>query len=192
MGRRKQPIDETCVPDLRRSALRLFAVHGIEGASVRMISSAAGVSEAALYRHYKGKDELAYDLFLRGIGDLVLRLQVATAREKDSKSKIRALIEAYSRAFDEDPELHGYLIQSQHLMLPRMPKNFPNPRHLMREIVEEGQSTGVFAKGDPELHAAAVIGMIERVSVYHVYRTLPGALSDRATLLVNLVSKALS
>lgn len=192
MGRRKQPVDETCVPDLRRAALKLFAEHGIPGASVRMIASEAGVSEAALYRHYKGKDELAYDLFLRGIGDLVLRLQVATARESDSKAKIRALVTTYARAFDEDPALHGYLIQAQHLMLPRMPTNFPNPRFLMREIVEEGQKTGVFAKGDPELHAAAIIGMIERVAVYHVYRTLSGALSDRVDTLVALVSKALS
>lgn len=40
------------------ASLELFARHGLHGVTTRMIADAAGVSEALLYRHFKGKDEL--------------------------------------------------------------------------------------------------------------------------------------
>src|SRR5687768_5556355 len=43
-------------------SLELFARHGLHGVTTRMIADAAGVSEALLYRHFKGKDELYEEL----------------------------------------------------------------------------------------------------------------------------------
>ena len=45
-------------PKIERAALKLFVNEGIDAATTREIASVAGVSEGALYRHYKGKDEL--------------------------------------------------------------------------------------------------------------------------------------
>jgi AcrR family transcriptional regulator len=43
---------------LHEVALRLFAVHGVEGTSLQAIADEMGVSKAAVYYHYKTKDDL--------------------------------------------------------------------------------------------------------------------------------------
>jgi AcrR family transcriptional regulator len=42
-----------------RVAVELFAAKGVDGVSIAEIAGAAGVSQGALYRHYRSKDELA-------------------------------------------------------------------------------------------------------------------------------------
>src|SRR3954469_14417239 len=45
--------------DLARIAARLFATHGYEATSVRMIVEAAGVTKPTLYYHFVSKEGLA-------------------------------------------------------------------------------------------------------------------------------------
>lgn len=43
---------------LLETALGLFTVHGVEGTSLQMIADALGVTKAAVYYHFKTKDEI--------------------------------------------------------------------------------------------------------------------------------------
>jgi AcrR family transcriptional regulator len=52
---------------IREAALSCFARLGYEGTRVRHIADEAGVSEAALYRHWKSKEELAASVFADGM-----------------------------------------------------------------------------------------------------------------------------
>jgi len=45
------------------AAVELFATKGLNGSTVKDIAAKAGVSEGALYRHYKSKEEMAQMLF---------------------------------------------------------------------------------------------------------------------------------
>ena len=56
------------------SSLALFARHGFHGVTTRMIAKAAGISEALLYRHFEGKDDL-----FKALETWCLRRTVATA-----------------------------------------------------------------------------------------------------------------
>lgn len=44
------------------ASLELFGRHGLHGVTTRMIADAAGISEALLYRHFKGKEALYAEL----------------------------------------------------------------------------------------------------------------------------------
>lgn len=52
------------------AALELFARHGYEATSVRMIAGAAGVSQGLMYNYFGGKDDLLRALFERSIRDV--------------------------------------------------------------------------------------------------------------------------
>ena len=51
---------------LMSATIRLAAKGGMEAAKVRAITREAGVTEAALYRHYRSKDELCWHAY-RGV-----------------------------------------------------------------------------------------------------------------------------
>jgi len=55
-------------PVIVRAATLLFAEKGIDAASMREIAQAAGVREAAIYRHFAGKDDLAREIFASWYG----------------------------------------------------------------------------------------------------------------------------
>jgi AcrR family transcriptional regulator len=48
--------------EILAASMQLFARHGFHGVTTRMIADACGISEALLYRHWKGKDELYAEL----------------------------------------------------------------------------------------------------------------------------------
>ena len=49
--------------DILKASLDLFATKGYDAVSVRGISKAADVSEAALYKHFEGKEDMALYIF---------------------------------------------------------------------------------------------------------------------------------
>jgi len=51
--------------DIESAAIRLFAEKGLPGTTIRDIALAAGVTQGALYRHYAGKQDMAWKLYCR-------------------------------------------------------------------------------------------------------------------------------
>ena len=55
-------------PVIIRAATALFARRGVDATSMRDIAKAAGVREAAIYRHFAGKEEMSREIFLSWYG----------------------------------------------------------------------------------------------------------------------------
>src|SRR6266516_1508042 len=55
---------------LLQTALRLFTEHGVEGTSLQMIADALGVTKAAVYYHFKTKDEITEAVAEPAVGEL--------------------------------------------------------------------------------------------------------------------------
>lgn len=43
---------------IQQQAMRLFAEHGYEGASMQLVAEAVGIKKQSIYTHYRNKDEL--------------------------------------------------------------------------------------------------------------------------------------
>lgn len=61
------------------AALALFAEHGYQGTSVRMIAEAAGVAQGLLYSHFEGKQALLHAIFEESVGDVRESFAIADA-----------------------------------------------------------------------------------------------------------------
>jgi len=71
---------------LVQTALRLFTEHGVEGTSLQMIADALGVTKAAVYYHFKTKDEITEAVTAPGIRELdVLVRQAATLKRRGAQ-----------------------------------------------------------------------------------------------------------
>jgi len=114
----KRPRARNARPKIERAALKLFVGEGIDGSTTRDIAEHAGVSEGALYRHYKSKDELALSLFMEThnrLGQMVLE---AAMTEGSMEDKVRAIVTAYCTLADEDWLLFSFHLVSLHRFLP--------------------------------------------------------------------------
>jgi AcrR family transcriptional regulator len=76
---------------LLRAALALFATHGFEGTSVRMIAAKAGVAPGLLYAYFPSKDALLEACFEGSMRD-VLETFAAADAEPNPQARIATLV----------------------------------------------------------------------------------------------------
>jgi AcrR family transcriptional regulator len=87
------PVEDTRTR-LLHTALRLFTEHGVEGTSLQMIADALGVTKAAVYYHFKAKDEITEAVAEPGIRELDLLLMEA-ARQRRRGAQIDFLLDGF-------------------------------------------------------------------------------------------------
>jgi AcrR family transcriptional regulator len=98
--------------DLRRALLEAAAkAPDIENISLRELASGLGVSAAAVYRHFDGREALLGELAALGIAQLtqcfaaVFDLTIAPANAAEAIERLQRLGVAYIRFADEQPAL---------------------------------------------------------------------------------------
>lgn len=79
------------------AAIESFASKGFHGTTTRDIARAAGMSPAALYVHFRSKQELLFKLTVAMATAMLVDLKRAAATEIDSTKKLRALVSSYAR-----------------------------------------------------------------------------------------------
>jgi AcrR family transcriptional regulator len=148
--------------DIRQAALSCFARLGYDGTRVRHIADEAGLSEAALYRHWKSKEELAAELFADGMRDYAAQLEAAANQPGATAERVTRLIERMIGLYREQPHLSVFLIEQQPRFLAALPPRFPYPLHVFERVVKSGQRKREVKRGDSRLIAAIALGCATR------------------------------
>lgn len=169
---------------IARTALRLFVEKGVDGATIRDIAAAAHIAEGTLYRHYPGKDALAWELFSSNYTAFALELDRLQAGQATLRAKLEAMVRQFCAFFDQDPVLFSYLLLAQHGQLQKVTPDMPNPVEVVREVLAAGMDRGEIPAGDPNVAAALVLGIVLQVAVFKVYQRLSQRLTSLAEVLV--------
>jgi AcrR family transcriptional regulator len=108
---------------LVQTALRLFTEHGVEGTSLQMIADALGVTKAAVYYHFKTKDEITEAVTAPGIRELDA-LVVRAAALKRHGAQVDLLLDGFVdlvvrhrmlvALFSSDPGVARAIAKSSH------------------------------------------------------------------------------
>ena len=100
--------DLTALARIRRSALHLFAQHGVRGVSMRDVAREAGVSPSLVVHHFGSKGGLleAVDGY---VGEVMTQLIGELADQPDDAGRATAALWA---AIDREPDLMAYLRRS--------------------------------------------------------------------------------
>ena len=96
--------DEKRREDILRAARKVFDVHGLDGASMRMIALAARATTGAIYPYFKGKEEIYAELLSTSLDDYRHHLEEEIARATDSASKFEAVMLAHFDHYVDRPE----------------------------------------------------------------------------------------
>ena len=89
---------------IERAALRLFVRGGVAETSIRDIAVEAGVSQGAMYNHYRSKDELAWHLFADNFSEIGAELRRIARGDAPLADRLRAMIGHVFELFDRDWE----------------------------------------------------------------------------------------
>lgn len=120
---------------LHEAALRLFAEHGVSGTSLQMIADEVGVTKAAVYYHYRTKDELVVGVVAPFIDRLFGVCEAALVR-RSRRAQVEVLLEGLVDLIVDVRRL--YVVAAVDPVIAHLQENYPRMREIgdrMREIL---------------------------------------------------------
>lgn len=165
-----------------RAAMDLFAARGVDGVSIADIAAAAGISQGALYRHYRSKDELASQLFAAAYRRTGAELAAIVAGSRGFADRVGAMIAHFCALYDRDAALFRFMLLAQHELLPAMSDDAA-PVAAIEKAVGEAIQAGEIATDDVAVATAAIMGIVLQTALFHVYGRVTGPLGPRAPAL---------
>jgi AcrR family transcriptional regulator len=171
---------------IRKAALRHFAQHGYDAASMRQIAADAGITIATLYFHCSTKEQLLFEVLESQMQDLSAGLDRALADAGDDwADRLAAAIRFHILYVTRDEE--GANISSAEL---RGLTGDLRARHLatrdayerrFRNLLEGGIGAGVFSPVDVPVITAGILGIGLSISRWYrpAGRLTPDDIADQ-------------
>lgn len=148
---------------LLEAATAAFAELGFHGVSTRDIAARAGLSPSAMYAHYASKEELLYDVSIRGHEGVLAAIREASATGVTPSERLGAVSSAFARwhahgnvrAHVVNYEL-GSLSEEHRAEVVRLRTAIDQ---VFRSVVEAGVHTGEFSVDDVSMTALTLASL---------------------------------
>jgi len=160
-ARKKAKIDE--------AARRLFSTRGLAATTVKDIAGRAKVAEGALYRHYKGKMDMARRLFRADVEAFAPGLEeILSAGERSFGERVRDAVRYMYRYYRRHPDRFSFIMLAQYEFAgERVLDARYDPNALVVRFVKNAVRSGEVGGGSPEVLAAVLMGAALRPLVMH-------------------------
>jgi AcrR family transcriptional regulator len=142
-----------------RAALECFAELGYDGTRVRHVAERAGVSEAALYRHYPSMQALAQELYTHHFAAFAAQLDEATSAGT-AEERLRRAVRATLAAYRAEPAAFTFALLRTPTLLPNLAAGTRYPIEILERVIVAGQHAQELRAGQPNLLAAIFLGCI--------------------------------
>ena len=142
------------------AATQLFVHMGVDASTTKLIAKAAGISEGAIYRHYRSKDAMAVALFMGVHRRLSHLVEEAAAGERDIQAKAAAIVEAYCEVADEDWTLFAFHMTNVHRFIPYYQEDGRDPVSVVENLLKTAMVSVKIPPADPRVLAAMIIGVV--------------------------------
>lgn len=151
---------------IRRAALELFGRKGIAGTTVQEIAGRAGCSQAALYKHWDGKDALARELFETSHRDLLEAMDQGAAHWEEASERVLGALIGFVRFARLNASEYALLFQVYHSDYAKWLAGHDRPSDRIALEIREGMGEGAIPEGDAMVKAALVLGMAIRLAFF--------------------------
>src|ERR1700758_3686587 len=101
---RRQAVSEHKRELILDAARGVFALEGLEGASLRAIATRAGYTPAALYFHFDSKEAIYAEVLRCSLENLGQAITRAVSRAKAPVDRLRAAAMAFFRYYADNPK----------------------------------------------------------------------------------------
>ncbi|GEO03630.1 TetR family transcriptional regulator [Adhaeribacter aerolatus] len=166
---------------IEEAALILFAEHGFEKTSIRMIAQRVNISLGLLYNYYAGKDELLKEIFRRGRQDAQVALTPDGDKNRynDIENHIRLTFKILKQNRSYWKLLHGIRMQSP--VIQKLEAEMKAETEFMQKRIEENLINGGIPF--PGLEAKLLFATLDGITNHYLlYENYP--VDDIANLLI--------
>ncbi len=137
--------------EILKAAQELFYEKGYEKATTREISERVGISKAALYHHFKNKEEILFKICLIAADELISNMKVAIARNRNStlpvKEKLKDIMLEYARTYLKNKNFNKILLheieflppEKKRIILDKETENVHQLRNFLLDLMEKGE-----------------------------------------------------
>ena len=157
-------------PAIVAAATSLFASKGVDATSMREVADAAGVREAAIYRHFRGKEEMAQEIFASWYGWYSQQVQEIVERGDSLREKLHALVHVEFEAARAHPLEFLYFCENEARFLRGLRRDIPRVRQELIKMLRKGQASGEVRIGDAALLADMLSGALCAVAISAIMR----------------------
>src|SRR4030066_188769 len=150
--------------ELLEASPLIFSQKGFHGTSMQDIAQAVNLQKASLYHHVSSKQEILLGVLDKALDLLIERMQGVIELRLPPDQRLRQAICTYLVSLIERRDLASVLLL-EHRSLESQYREQHTPRrdrfeHLWRNLIVEGQESGVFNSTDPDLAARALLGVM--------------------------------
>ncbi len=144
------------------AALSCFAEKGYDGARNKDIAIASGTSEAALYRHFESKEDLAKSLHMHYLNKLVSKMEAAAVSRRPTLEKLRDIVTLMLDSYRKETSAFRFVLLNVDEYMWKLPRKTRYPVDAIESLILEGQRSGVVRGGDSRILASVFLGCILR------------------------------
>ncbi|HUP48801.1 MAG TPA: TetR/AcrR family transcriptional regulator [Thermoanaerobaculia bacterium] len=175
-----------------RAAVEVFARSGYFNARVSDVAKAAGVADGTIYLYFDGKEDLLVTIFREHTRSYLQSLRAGLAGVSRPEDRVRSAIRHHLETLGRDRALaivcQVELRHSLKFMSLFSQEEVADYLDILRSIVEEGQSEGVFRRTlHPQLVAKAIFGILDEMVTSWMLSEKEYALADQAEQVADLV-----
>jgi AcrR family transcriptional regulator len=149
--------------DLTAAALDVFGEQGYQTASMREIAHRAGVTQAAIYYHFRCKEDILFALIETFTEEMLSTLMKILVESTSPSEKLRKLIQAHvSLIVGRRKHLKILIEDKTHLSPDRLRMIRQKERTIFtiyRSCIEEMRKSGELSAVDPSIAAFCILGM---------------------------------
>jgi AcrR family transcriptional regulator len=148
-----------------KTAKSLFILHGYHGLAMRQISDAVGVSKAALYYHFKDKEELFIAILTNNLNEIKNEIELIRSQQETCSEQIEQFVEYVLNQPAKQRAIIRLGSQEMAQLSVTARQKFNKTYHdqfigKLQNIFQDGVARGEFRPLDPGVATWALLGMM--------------------------------
>jgi TetR/AcrR family fatty acid metabolism transcriptional regulator len=177
------------------SAKKLFAEQGYQKTTIVDISKQAGLSEAALYEYFQGKEDLLLTIPDLWVSELLKDLDEQLFGVQGAENKLRKYLWWYLRRVEQSPLdakiVYLYLKTNANFLNTEVYANVKKLYSFLIDIFEEGLKTGEMKSDlDSRIARDIFVGTLDHIITRWLLKDMSYSLFDNLDSTFNLIVSA--
>ncbi len=180
---------------LESAVLEIFSNSDFHKADIRSVAKRAGISFSTIYNHYGSKERLLFAFVDVWLGNLTDRIVDHLQGIEDLKEKMRKVLWLQLDYYERYPGLGRILFMTVPMKTWMADESFRQKKmiNLYLDVLKEGQRSKIL---NPNVRAGVLLdfmlGLVQRSFFMWVSRGQKESLAEQATILFDMVWRAIS